>query len=132
MRNKIIGIIGTRRRNNLFAFKKIRETFKKIYNEDDIICSGGRSKGGDRCAEQIAKEEGIELITFYSSYKQHSKYASFIRNGKIANKSDILIACVIRPEDGIEKVLKREKGETEDIVKKFMNRTEDLTKIYLV
>lgn len=132
MKNKIIGIIGTRRRNNSIAFKKIREVFNIIYNEGDIICSGGCPKGGDRCAEYIAKEKGIEITIFYPSYKQHGNYAPFIRNVKIANKSNVLIACVIRPEDGIEKILKREKGGTEDTLRKFINRTEDITKIYLV
>ena len=132
MKNKIIGIIGTRRRNNSFAFKKIRNIFNKIYNKGDIIYSGGCSKGGDQCAEYIAKEEGIEINIFYPSYKQHGNYAPFIRNEKIANKSDILIACVIRPEDGIEKILKRDRGGTEDTIKKFMLINNDLTKLYII
>jgi len=45
-----------------------------------------------------------------------------VRNTDIAGSSDIIIACVINPEDGIEKVLKRKTGGTEDTLKKFVKR----------
>ncbi len=130
---KIIGIIGTRKRNTSFAFKKIRKIFDELYNVGDSICSGGCSKGGDRYAEILAKDEGIEIYIIYPAYKKFGNGAPFIRNGKIANKCDILIACVMNPEDGIEKVLKRDKGGTEDTLRKFYKKNkENADNIYLI
>ena len=131
--SKIIGIIGTRKRNTMYAFKKIRKIFDEIYNIGDVICSGGCSKGGDRYAEILAKDEGIEIDIIYPAYKKFGNGAAFIRNGKIANKCDILIACVMEPEDGIEEVLKRDKGGTEDTLKKFYKKNQNNnSNIYLV
>jgi len=55
-----------------------------------------------------------------------------VRNGDIADISDKIIACVMNPEDGIDAVLERKSGGTEDTLKKFVKRTGDKSKIYLV
>ncbi|MCF8019822.1 MAG: hypothetical protein K9L62_10465 [Vallitaleaceae bacterium] len=118
--NKIIGIVGTRTRNTSSIRKLIEEKFWEIYKEGDFICSGGCPKGADRFAEQIAKAGGIPILIIYPNYKRFKMGAPTIRNGDIAENSDVVIACVKRPEEGIEEVLKRKKGGTEDMLKKFM------------
>jgi hypothetical protein len=128
----IIGIIGTRKRDTAAAFKEVRKGFDEIYEEGNWIVSGGCPKGADRYAEQLAKTEGIPIVTFYPNYKRFKGGAPIIRNGDIADTSDKIIACVMHPEDGIDAVLERKSGGTEDTLKKFVKRTGDKSKIYLV
>jgi hypothetical protein len=132
---KVIGVIGTRKRDTSAAFKKIKEKFFEIYEEGDWICSGGCPKGGDRCAEQIAKSDGIPILTFYPAYKRFRGGAPIIRNGPVVEQCDVIIACVMKPEEGIDEVLKREKGGTEDALRKFVKRKENngfIAEIHLV
>src|SRR4030042_5809772 len=97
--SKVIGIIGTRQRDTPISFNKVREVFYQIYEEGDWICSGGCPKGADRYAEQLAKVEGIPIILIQPNYKKYKQSAPIIRNGDIAKNSDVIIACVMHPED---------------------------------
>jgi len=108
---KIIGIVGTRRRDGSEAFFLVEEEFFKHYEEGDWICSGGCYKGADRFAEVIAKEHGIPILIFYPNYKKLGKGAAFIRNTTVAETSNILIACVSKDRT----------GGTEDTIKKFLD-----------
>lgn len=109
---KTIGIIGTRRRNSGEAFKKIQEKFFEVYEDGDKIVSGGCPKGGDRCAEKIAKEYGIPILIFFPNWKKYGRGAGLVRNGDIATESDVLIACVSKDRT----------GGTEDTIKKFLKK----------
>jgi len=128
---KRIAIVGTRSRNTGMAFEVIEDKFWEIYEEGDLIVSGGCSKGGDRCAEALAKREGIPILIIYPNYKKYKLGAPNIRNGTVAESSNVVIACVRRPEEGLEEVLKRTKGGTEDMLKKFV-KTHPEGKVYLV
>lgn len=56
------------------------------------IVSGG-AIGIDTCAINWAKEVGIQHTIFYPGWKQHGKfYAAYVRNNKMANYADILLA----------------------------------------
>ena len=109
---KIIGIVGTRRRDSNVAYIKVKKAFFDIYEEGDWICSGGCKEGGDRFAEVIAKENGIPILIFYPKWARLKKGAGFVRNTDIAYRSDILVACVVR-----ERV-----GGTEDTIMKFKDK----------
>ena len=106
---KIIGIIGTRRRDRHKDYEVVEKEFFEVYEEGDWICSGGCPKGGDRFAEKIAKRYGIPIIIFYPNWKKHGKGAGIIRNTYIAITSCELIACVAEDRT----------GGTEDTIKKF-------------
>ena len=68
--------------------------------------SGGCPKGGDAFAEKLARDFGIPILIFHARWNHkwieeerhftctYNKAAGFIRNSPIAEKSDILIACV--------------------------------------
>ena len=130
---KTIGVIGTRKRNSGEAWKKVEKTLLILYRDGDWLCSGGCEKGGDRFAEKFAKQEGTSILIFYPNYKCYSRGAPMVRNISIAHNSDYIVACVIRPEDGIDEVLKRETGGTEDTLKKFVKRGKEFKdKIILV
>jgi len=130
---KRIGIIGTRKRDTPSIQKLIETELWKIYEEGDIIVSGGCPQGGDRFGNAIAKANGIPILTIYPNYKKYGRGAPTIRNGPVAQASDIIIACVMHPEEGVKKVLQRERGGTEDTLRKFVAFEEqNINKIILV
>jgi hypothetical protein len=106
---KIIGIVGSRRRNTDEDFKVVLKKFEALFEEGDWICSGGCPDGADNFAERIAKKYGIPILIFYPNWGRYGRGAGFVRNGEIAKHSDHLIACVASDR----------KGGTEDTVKKF-------------
>ena len=111
-KTKIIGVIGTRKRDSAKAFYKTFKTFKKIYKKGDSICSGLCPEGGDRFAVIIAEIYRLpkdKIIWFPADWEKYGKQAGFIRNGDIAKTSDVLIACVAKDR----------KGGTEDTIRKW-------------
>lgn len=119
---KKIGIIGTRKRDKPSIRRLIEEKFWEIYEEGDWIISGGCPQGADKFAEQIAKSEGIPILTVYPNYKRFKQGAPIVRNGTVAEISDVIIACVVNPEFGIYEILERKKGGTEDTIRKFVGK----------
>ncbi len=104
-----------------------------LYQEGDCICSGGCPQGADRFAEKFAKQEGTSMLIFYPNYKRYGRGAPIVRNGKVAENSHVIVACIMNPEDGIDEVLKRKTGGTEDTLRKFVKRGEEFKdKITLV
>ena len=103
-----IGIVGSRTRNSYKDFLIVSKLFFVIYNKNDIIVSGGCSKGGDRFAEKLADKFDIPITIFKADWSL-GRHAGFLRNTDIAKESDILIACVAADR----------KGGTEDTIKKF-------------
>jgi len=111
---KKIGIIGTRRRDSGVDRKLVREKFLEIYEPGDWIVSGGCPKGGDAFAEKIAKKFGVPILIFHPDWAQFGRAAGILRNGDIAERSDVIIACVAEDRT----------GGTEDTIKKFLKREE--------
>lgn len=108
--SKVIGIVGSRRRDTIADSGKCFEAFQTIYEEGDSIVSGGCKKGGDKFAEVIAETMGISITIHYPEWKKYGKPAGFIRNTKIAEDCNILIA--LPHEDRL--------GGTEDTIKKAL------------
>ena len=81
-------------------------------NEEVILVSGGCPKGGDRFAEDLAKQLGYEMVIHPADWKRYGRGAGFVRNTDIATGSDYLIACVAPDR----------KGGTEDTVRKFCKK----------
>lgn len=116
-------IIGSRRRNSEEDFRKVYTEFSKYYEPEDIIISGGCSKGADRFAEIIGERLGLtedernliihrpELPKKDSPKWAYTK-AFYNRNSKVANEAEddtITIACVSSDR----------RGGTEDTLKKI-------------
>lgn len=110
---KVIGIVGTRRRDSWDDLYVVKQAFFAIYNDGDEIVSGGCPQGGDRFAEKIAKDYQIPIKIWYAKWNKLGKAAGFVRNKVVAADSTELIACVA--EDRL--------GGTEDTVKHFEART---------
>ena len=117
---KKIGIIGTRKRNVRTDFIQVLEAFQKIYEQGDWIVSGHCPKGGDAFAEKIAYDFGFPILLFPPKRKIAREF--FARNSLIAEHSDILIACLINPDDLLEDIYRRKSGGSEDTIRKFLNK----------
>lgn len=113
-----IGLIGSRRRNSAEDYLLVEKTFLLWYKEGDQIVSGGCPSGADHFAEIIAKKYSVPITIYYANWNKYGKAAGFRRNGKIAEESDVLIACVADDRT----------GGTEDTIKKYVK----LGKVQLV
>ena len=118
---KKIGIIGSRRRSRGLDRKATREKFFEIFEDGDWIISGGCPEGGDEFAHKIAKDYGIPILIFYPDWKKFGRGAGIVRNGTIAENSDVMIACVHQDR----------RGGTEDTIKKFLKK-QPVGEIYIV
>ena len=108
---KVIGIIGTRRRDSQKDLKLVEEAFLSVFDEADVtICSGLCPKGGDRFAVILANKYKTKKLWYPADWETYGKSAGFKRNIYIARDSDILIACVAKDRT----------GGTEDTIKKFI------------
>lgn len=120
-----VGIIGARIRNTEMDKQKIKFKLVEIMNKLEVthIVSGGAKKGGDRFAEELAKEFNIGMLIFKpipTSNRSAAIRALFVRNTDVAKNSDILIASVDPEFDTLEKVLASKRGGTNDTIKKFI------------
>ena len=108
-RKRIIGIVGTRRRDSDYDFRLVENEFLRHYHIGDTICSGYCSTGADRFAVILADKYGTPKIWHHAKWRKYGKGAGFQRNTLIANDSNVLIACVAEDR----------KGGTEDTLRKF-------------
>lgn len=113
---KVIGIVGSRRRNSAEDYRAVELAFMKIYDEGDQIVSGGCPQGADAFAEHIAKKHQIPIKIYYAEWNRLGKQAGFARNIDIANEADVLIACVAEDRT----------GGTEDTIAKFQKRSSEV------
>jgi hypothetical protein len=100
MANKVIGIVGTRRRDADGDFEAVREAFLAVYEDGDTICSGLCPKGADRFAVALSEQYGTKTLWFPAKWDKYGKSAGMKRNTDIARNSDILIACVAEDRRG--------------------------------
>ena len=117
---KYIGIVGSRRRNTPEDYKLVKAKCLELYKDGDYIVSGGCPKGADAFAELIAKNIQIPIMIHYAKWNMKGMGAGFERNGDIADKADILIACVAPDRT----------GGTEDTIKKYNKSGK--TELYIV
>lgn len=106
---KVIGIIGSRRRNTPADYTLTVKAFQSIYVKGDILVSGGCPQGGDHFAELISIADNVPIKIHRAEWGLHGRSAGFKRNGLIARDADILIAVVHVTRT----------GGTEDTIAKF-------------
>ena len=112
--SKVIGIVGSRRRDSTEDIEETRKVFLSVYEKGDTLVSGGCSRGGDRFAEIFAKDYNIDIKIHYAEWDKYGRGAGFKRNTYIAQDADLLICCVAPDrtggtEDTVRKAIKLEK-----------------------
>lgn len=78
-----VAVVGSR---NLDA-----EIGKYIPSEITLLISGG-AKGIDTLAEHWADENNVPKMIFKPDYQKYGKFAPLIRNEKIVNEADLIVA----------------------------------------
>lgn len=94
---KVIGIVGSRRRDTKEDLEECRKVFLENYEKGDSLVSGGCPHGGDFFAIIFAKEYSIPIKIHKAEWDKYGKSAGFKRNTYIAEDADILI-CVVAPD----------------------------------
>ena len=107
--SKVIGIVGSRKRDDSISFESVKNAFLKVYQKGDTICSGLCSKGADRFAVILSEQYNTKTIWYPALWTKNGISAGYKRNTDIAKMSDILIACVSPDRT----------GGTEDTIKKY-------------
>ena len=93
----VIGIVGSRSRNSVDDYNLVVNKLIEIVRLNNIeyfmICSGGASTGADDFAKHIAEKSEVPLLLFLPNWENRGKAGGPLRNKKIAENSDYLIAC---------------------------------------
>lgn len=109
---KRIAVIGSRRRDTHADFCVTETCFLTVYEEGDIIVSGGCKRGGDRFAELLIIKYNTGKEIYKAEWTKHGVYdrsAGHKRNTIVARVSDVVVACVAPDRT----------GGTEDTIRKF-------------
>ena len=69
--------------NNLLSEKQRTHT---------VVIISGTARGADQMGERYARERGFQLRRFPADWEQYGKSAGHIRNAKMADNADALIA----------------------------------------
>lgn len=97
---KVIGIVGSRRRDTPQDMEKCRMAFLEVYQPGDTLVSGGCSRGGDRFCEVFARQYGIPIKIHPAEWDRLGPAAGFLRNTYIAQDCHVLIAVVAPDRKG--------------------------------
>ena len=88
-----IVICGCRDYNDYNAFKLyVDACISEITNEDSLTIISGHCSGVDMMGEQYAKEHGLGLEIFAADWKKYGRAAGPIRNKKMVDAADYIIA----------------------------------------
>jgi predicted Rossmann fold nucleotide-binding protein DprA/Smf involved in DNA uptake len=93
----VFGVVGSREFTDYSFMKKTLDYYLEIGSIDKIISGGAR--GADTLAKKYAMDNEIPFQEFIAEWEQYGKSAGFIRNEKIVNNIDMLVAF---PVKGIE------------------------------
>jgi len=98
---KMIGIVGSRRRNSDADYNAAIAAFEAEYEPGDRLVSGGCPRGGDAFAERIARNCGLTITIHHANWNGAAgRAAGFVRNSYIAADADVLIALVAPDRTG--------------------------------
>ena len=85
-----VGIVGYR---NFTNYEVLEKNILDLNLDITTIVSGG-CEGTDKLAEQFAKKHNIPTIIHYPDWTMYGSKAGPIRNSKIVNDSEYIIAFV--------------------------------------
>ena len=86
-------IAGTRSFND---YELLRDSCNNLLSEKQrthtVVVISGTARGADQMGERYAKERGFQLRRFPADWELYGKSAGHIRNAKMADNADALIA----------------------------------------
>lgn len=81
------GIVGSRNFSDLGLVRRFVAKLK----DDDVVVSGG-ARGVDATAAKAARSRGIKVVEYIPDWDKLGKSAGYIRNQKIVDDSEVLVA----------------------------------------
>jgi hypothetical protein len=81
-----VAVVGSRSFNDYEQVKRVLDQYSI-----SLIISGG-AKGADKLAERYAKENNIPTSIYLPNYDEFGKRAPLIRNDKIVDEAELVIA----------------------------------------
>ena len=100
-----VAIVGSRK---FCDYKLMKEILDPVRDKIAMIISGG-AIGADTLAQQYAKDNGLTILIYYPEWKKYRKKAGFIRNVKIANVAERMIAFAYPDSRGTRHVVRKMK-----------------------
>ena len=85
-------IAGSRDFNDYDLLCKICDYMLQNQNPNDIEIVSGTARGADQLGEQYARERGYFIHQFSAQWDVYGRSAGYIRNRKMAEYADALIA----------------------------------------
>jgi hypothetical protein len=86
-----VAIVGSRKFKRLDLVRQRVRELARVYDDSLVIVSGGAS-GVDTAAEYEARKLGIPVTVHIAEWKFYGRRAGPIRNARIVDDSDIVIA----------------------------------------
>ena len=105
----VLAIIGSR---SFFDYEKLKDVLKNYLITK--IVSGG-AKGADSLAKQYALEHNIPIIEFLPDWDKFGKSAGPIRNQKIVNEAEFIIAFWDGKSKGTKQVIEYVKKKDKNV-----------------
>jgi hypothetical protein len=112
-----LAIVGSR---DFTDYELFKNEMKKYLDEVTIteIVSGGAT-GTDSLAERLANEYSIDFVVYYPEWSVYGKGAGPVRNKKIVNRCDKMIAFPSKIGKGTQNAIQQciQAGKTVDVIK---------------
>jgi predicted Rossmann fold nucleotide-binding protein DprA/Smf involved in DNA uptake len=87
-----IGVVGSRTFNNYSLLKQVLDRFVLNVEEKPLTIVSGGAKGADSLARRYCEEHNIQIVEFLPEWDKYGRGAGPIRNKKIVDYSDFIVA----------------------------------------
>ena len=115
MERKIV-VGGCRNYNDYEAFKSHLDEIIKNKN-DEITIISGHCSGVDLMGERYAEENGFKIAIFLPEWEKYGRAAGPIRNEKMVNAADLVIAFWDGKSKGTKSLIKYAEKQNKELVK---------------
>lgn len=105
---KII-VAGSRDITDYETVKKAIELFVEEHQPTSVAIVSGGARGVDRLAKQYAKEQNLPFHEYLADWDKYGKRAGYLRNIKMAENADALLAIWDGKSRGTQHMIARAK-----------------------
>ena len=92
-----VAVVGSR---DFLNYTQICRILAENIKIEDILVSGG-ARGADSFAQRWAKDNGHSILIHYPNYERFGRGSTFIRNKKIVEDSDLVLAFYAKGRLGL-------------------------------
>lgn len=107
-----VAIVGSRTYNN---YDQAFSVLEHMIEPDDVIISGG-AHGADAIAKDYALEKGYAYVEYKADWDKYGKSAGMIRNGKIVEECDYVIAFWDGKSSGTKDTIQKARNNNKEAI----------------